>query len=612
MLHALKEYAEAVGLESEPGFKPKEVKWLIIFDDQGHYINSQRLGDGKAGELIDRCPHLTQPELKGGGTGCRHFLVDGLDVASLLVSKGEPDEKLLQKHAYFRSLLEQAAIVDGHIKAVHSGLSDAEALTRIRADVSSQTPKAKPADLATFAVVSSDSCSLPVIIVKTDSWHDWWRQFRLILGTSKTQKSGKKSAGGRQLCFINGETIVPASTHPPIEGLSSVGGLPQGDVYASFKQESFQSYGLTQSSNAAMSEDAAKMYCTALNHLIRERSVRLAGSRIAYWYSGVAAIPESLDPVQMVLGGFEASAFQSGDDDDSVPSDIDPRQRLQAEHSARSLLDSIRMADRKDLLNAEFRAMTISANSGRVVIRDWMEGKLVEFAQKVDEWFDDLRIVRRDGLGMARAPKFLAVLAGTVRDLKDITSPAEVALWQAAVRGSRIPGHLAAQALSRFRIDVIQDRPTSHAQVGLLKAFCIRQSKWRISNMTKASTELNESTDDPAYVAGRILAMLGQIQKKANPGVNVSVVERYYAAASTSPALILGRLIRMTLIAHLPKIKPEKLQRWFDNQLASLIAILKTSPKATLTMEEQTLFALGYYQQRAHRFEKEKPDESAE
>jgi CRISPR-associated protein Csd1 len=215
-----------------------------------------------------------------------------------------------------------------------------------------------------------------------------------------------------------------------------------------------------------------------------------------------------------------------------------------------------------------------------------MEGSFREFANRVDQWFSDLRIVGRDGKGLARDPKFLAVLAGTVRELKDITSPTEVAMWRAAVRGSPIPAHLAATALARFRIDLIQNRPTSHAQVGLLKAFCIRQNRFGISPMPDITTELNESTNDPAYVAGRILALLGQIQKKALPGVNVEVVERYYAAASTAPALILGRLIRTALTAHLPKIKPDGLQFWFDSQLAQLIAILNESPKRTLTMEE--------------------------
>ena len=428
---------------------------------------------------------------------------------------------------------------------------------------------------------------------------------RISVRLRKKKKSGDDQP---RLCFLTGETVKPASTHPKITGLVSVGGMAAGDVYASFKQDSFQSYGLSQSANAALSEDAAKLYTTALNHLIRERSVRLAGSRIAYWYLGEKEVPTELDPLQNVLG-LDLSEFQSEPDGSETQPDAgNERQRAQSESAARSLLTAIKQVGREDLLDSEFRAVTLSANSGRVVIRDWMEGQFKDFAGNVDCWFNDLRIIRRDGNGHAPDPKFLAVLAGTVRDLKDITSPTEVAMWRAAVRGSPIPSHLAANSLARFRIDLIQDRPTSHAQIGLLKVFCIRQSRSGNSSMPQITTELNEDTDHPAYVAGRILALLGQIQKRALPGLKVGVVERYYASASTSPALILGRLIRTALIAHLPKITSDKLRNWFDNQLASLVAILNESPKRTLTMEEQTLFALGYYQQKAKRYSKDKPE----
>lgn len=589
MLHALKEYAVSIGLSAEPGFKSKEIKWLILFDQTGKYLNVQRIGEGKSGVQYDYCPHLTQPELKGGGSGCRHFLVDGLDVIVLKTTKNEPDEKQIQKHAYFVDLLTKASESEPTLEGIAKSLLEGSCLEKIVEDLNGFSPKAKPGDLATFAVVAEKG-EQSEVIVDSDSWHNWWREFRVSLGK-------KKKEAASRLCFLTGEDSPPASTHPKITGLASVGGMAAGDVYASFKQASFQSYGLKQSENAAMNEDAAKLYTTTLNTLIRENSVRLAASRIVFWYTGTKEVPPELDPLKFVMGG---EGYSDGDDaQQELPNS--EREIAAANLSARKLLKSIRSSDRSDLLDSTYQAMTVSANSGRVVVRDWMEGQFEEFVENVDQWFDDLRVVRRDGSGFAPDPKFLAVLAGTVRDLKDITAPNEVALWKASVRGSPIPSHLAAVALARFRIDLIQDRPARHAQVGLLKAFCIRLNKTGTNSMPEITTELNEQTDDPAYVSGRVLALLGQIQKKAIPNIKVGVVESYYASASVSPGLILGRLIRTALIAHLPKIKPAPLRQWFDNQLSGLIAILNESPKRTLTMEEQTLFALGYYQQRAKR-----------
>lgn len=119
------------------------------------------------------------------------------------------------------------------------------------------------------------------------------------------------------------------------------------------------------------------------------------------------------------------------------------------------------------------------------------------------------------------------------------------------------------------------------------------------------TAELNQSETHPAYLCGRIMALLGSIQREALGDVGAGVVQRYYAAASATPALVLGRLIRTAQIAHLPKIQQEGLRYWFENQLAELWSKMSSAPPRTLTLEEQTLFAMGYYHQLATRLKKE-------
>jgi CRISPR-associated protein Csd1 len=82
------------------------------------------------------------------------------------------------------------------------------------------------------------------------------------------------------------------------------------------------------------------------------------------------------------------------------------------------------------------------------------------------------------------------------------------------------------------------------------------------------------------------------------------VVERYYAAASATPALVLGRLAR-TAQYHLAQIREHRLREWFDQRLADVWICLADRVPLTLTLEEQSLFALGYYQQKAFRFNSE-------
>ena len=113
--------------------------------------------------------------------------------------------------------------------------------------------------------------------------------------------------------------------------------------------------------------------------------------------------------------------------------------------------------------------------------------------------------------------------------------------------------------------------------------------------------ELDDSIQHPAYVCGRIMAVLAGIQWRALGDVGAGVVQRYYAAASATPALVLGRLVRLAQTGHLPKIEPAGLRQWYDNQLADVWARLHGDVPAVLGLEEQTLFAMGYYHQKVKR-----------
>ena len=124
------------------------------------------------------------------------------------------------------------------------------------------------------------------------------------------------------------------------------------------------------------------------------------------------------------------------------------------------------------------------------------------------------------------------------------------------------------------------------------------------------NTEFNDHETHPAYLCGTIMAVLAKIQQAAMPNVGAGVVQRYYAAASATPALVLGRLMRTAQIAHLPKIDGG-LRHWYDKHLENVWNKLDQSPPRVLTLEEQTLFAMGYYQKVAKlsKPKTEKPQE---
>lgn len=617
MLHALLEYADREQLTPEPGLKPKTVRWLLVFSPQGALLGVQDLtgGDRRSkGREFRACPDLTQPEMVGIGGGCRHFLVDSLDVVVLLTKDGKVDAKQTAKHDFFVSLLEQAAESLPVLGAIADALRDEDVLEETRAKLIEN--KAKPMDLATLAVVDGELTS--ILVDRTD-WRSWWQEARCRLlegrkaksASAARQKKGDAAdtSTGRMRCLLSGELVEPMPTHNKIEGLADVGGLSMGDALTSFDKEAFGSYGLPQGANAAMSETAVKTYVTALNHLIRHRSRRIAGVKVAYWYSG--RIEQEDDPIAELLEGFgvsEADESAKVETSSSRPMGaMEIRRQTQAESRARRLLDAIRTGERGDLAAFRYYALTLSANSGRVVIRDWMEGSFPELLESVNRWFDHLAIVSRDGSRVVATHKFAAVLAAPLRDLKDAAAPLVTAMWRCAVQRLPIPHQVMAQTLNRVRIDLVQDQAASHARLGLLKAFCNREK-----GLPKMTRELNEHETHPAYLCGRIMAILAAIQRTALPDVGAGVVQRYYAAASATPALVLGRLIRTAQIAHLPKIEGDGDRRglriWLESQLTEVWQQLRQPPPTALSLQEQTLFAMGYYHQLARQYQPRKSE----
>lgn len=599
MLHALVDYARREQLTAEPGLKPKTVRWLLTFSADGQFLGLHDLtgGDKKSkGREFPACPDLTQQEMVAAGAGCRHFLVDSADVVCLWTKGEETDDKLAAKHAYFVDLLGQAVEVMPGLRSVATALGDQVTLATIQSELSDR--KAKPTDLTTVAV--KDDGRLTIFVEQSD-WRDWWQARRGAMATDRKaraqpasrRKSASPDAAPRMRCLLGGELVEPLATHNKIEGLAGVGGLAMGDTLTSFDKEAFGSFGLQQGANAAMSETMVKTYATALNHLIRHRSYGLAGVKVLYWYSGSVQAEE--DPFAALKGTVFEPAPAGEAEGEPLPSEA-LREQRQAENRARKILDAIRSGHRPDLAGLRYYSLTLSANSGRVVIRDWMEGSFAELVEAVDAWFNDLAIVSRDGRQIISSHKFAAVLAAPLRDLKDAPASLVTTLWRCALKRHPIPHHVMAQTLQRVRNDFLTGESPLHARLALLKAFCNRNERTPTMNV-----ELNEYENDSAYLCGRVMAILAAIQRKALGDVGAGVVQRFYAAASATPALILGRLVRTAQVGHLPKIRERGLQIWFERQLAEVWARLTERPKSTLTLEEQTLFAMGYYQQIAKR-----------
>jgi CRISPR-associated protein Csd1 len=565
MLNEILAYADRTGLTSEPGFTVKTAKWAIIVNQYAEISGITPLGDGKSGLSFIRCPDLSQGEMIAGGVTRSQFLIESLAVAALFY-KADTDEKEQKKyrakHRYFIKQLELASEDCPELAFAAAALKNTDQLEKLQTLIESQQPKPKSTDSVTLLINENYP-------LKSTAWHGWWRAQRQPLSSV----DNKKKSVATMRCLLTGVAIEPVDTHPKIKGLSSVGGLGTGDVFMAFDKEAFQSFGLEKSTNAATDEVTAKSYVETFNKLIAEQSIRLVNGLAVYWFGHTL----------------------ENDDDDMFAELENPSEPLAGQATRpKQLLEAIQTGQRPDLLDNHYYVLTVSGQAGRVMVRDWQQGRLAELLENVSAWFDDLQIIARDGGKLASPPKFLAVVGCLVRDLKDAPAPLINELWRTALNQRKpIPYAAFTQALLESRKAVINEEAQNHARMGIIKAYHIRNK-----GDQHMSAKLNPDHPSPAYQCGRLLAVLADLQYAALGDVGAGVVQRYYTATSQAPGLRIGQLMSNAK-NHLNKVE-NNVAFAYEKRLADIMSNISSFPK-TLDLEQQSLFALGYYQQLAQK-----------
>lgn len=571
MLQALIAYAERENL-GDANFEGVAVRWLIPLDRSGKLAGGpiplvENPDDKKPRPKMLIRPFTSPNELNQGTKS--HFLCDTLERATLLLDPkaAEKAEGRRVQHTYFQTLLEEAAAAcpaeSPKLQAVLAFLRDEANLTELHRQL--LAAKAKPSDNAAFSVDG-------VQLLASESLKTFWRNRRSRVATGAKARS-------QRVCVATGELAETLDTTEKIKGVP--GGLATGTNLISFDKDSFCSFGLEQAQNAALSASAELKIRSALNTLIeKSRAQKLVFNNTVHlnW----TRKPLDYDPFDILANADEQAVA--------------------------SLLKSVHAGQAPSAFDDNaYYALSISGNGARVMVRDWLESTVPEVRQHVAEWFEDLGIVSPDGAGVKRDFKFYALLYGMVRaDLEEMSPQLPTQLLHGALRGRSVP--LPQSALSAaLRRQQIEPKGTDAmrnaviiARLAIIKACLLRSPNSQNNNtQTKATmTEnLNPESRDPAYLCGRLFAVFDRLQYLALGGVNAGVVERYYASASTTPALVMGRLFRNAQF-HLAKAEGG-IAGNASKDFEAIASALGNEFPATLDLEGQGRFALGYYHQKA-------------
>lgn len=396
---------------------------------------------------------------------------------------------------------------------------------------------------------------------------------------------GTDASSGEAFCLVAGENDRIERLHPAIKGVW--GAQTSGANIVSFNLDAFNSYGKQQGGNAPVGERASFAYTTALNHLLRK------GSPQRLQVGDASTVSWAAEAI-----GFEndfAALFSGGGKDD-------PDRGVQA---VRNLLEATKTgAYTPDDKSTRFFVLGLAPNAARIAVRFWHAGPVSEFAEHIAQYFADIRIGRP-----AYESEYLPLwrlLGSTALQGKTENVPPDLAgdTMRAVLTGLPYPAMLLQAAVRRCRAE----RSVTYPRAAVIKASLNRLFRQR--NAKEITVSLDKSNTDPGYRLGRLFSALERIQAAAQHGINATIRDRYYGAASSSPSSVFPVLLRLKN-HHLAKIEGG-LATWYEKLLGEIISGLAAFPPH-LTLLEQGLFAIGYYHQQQEFFssKSKSTDESA-
>lgn len=385
----------------------------------------------------------------------------------------------------------------------------------------------------------------------------FWEDF-LIKNSSKEENDS--------VCFICG-CSAPAVKRHTIE--FSVG--KERTKLISANESAYLSYGLENSEIAPTCFECEQKYGQALSYLLRKYANK----------------KQHGGPHMMEIGNVTYVYWARQNDPETTSmftflSDPDPV-------AVRRILSSpFKRAENHGSLD-RICILALSANKARMVVRDYAEPPVWKVKNQIRQFFDAQQIV-----GAPKPASIYLLAACMYRDGRKEMQKEDVQDWMNwAIYGKRLSGRIIAKMVKRIQ-----------ARGGMAWIHAAAIKSWLISQKKEEWTvDLDQARVTPAYLCGRLFAVLEAVQYEAVKG-NETIASRFYAAASSTPRTIFGLLMRNSKW-HLSKISKENkgYEVRYQQRIQLITGQLKEFP-AVLDLQGQAEFALGYYHERQDIYKK--------
>ena len=431
--------------------------------------------------------------------------------------------------------------------------------------------------------------------------HEKWVQDVVSASATTDEDSDTVVAPKSAMCLITGDVVEVARLHPKIYRVCS---KPTALAAANSKEApAYSSYGKDQGFIFPVGKPAAFAYTTALNHLLRQGSpqrVQVGDASTVFWAER-----------ETEFETLPADIFGDPPKDDPDAGTRAVQTLLQAVHSGK-------WGQSDETLR--FYVLGLAPNAARISVRFFHCVTLGELGQRIAQHFEDVALVR--GPHDAQYPSLkrllqtvcLATSKQPFGDMDRLPPNLGGAIVDAIFAGENAPypamwlnaavGRCRAEQAKKTQQGA-QAQNVPYARAAAIKACLNRQI--RRANLSAPPHLLEKeflpmldlSNTHPAYRLGRLFAVLEKIQEEASPGLNATIRDRYYGAASSTPVAVFTTLLRLKN-AHLKKLDRPGLAQWFEKLIGEILDSVNEFP-SHFSLPDQGRFALGYYHQRQHR-----------
>ena len=424
-------------------------------------------------------------------------------------------------------------------------------------------------------------------------------------------------------CLVTGDVAPIARLHPSLKGIRDAN--PTGATLVGFNARAYESYNREQGMNSPVSEKATFAYTTALNYLLsstnENKKFTIGDTTVVYW-----AESEKKEYAKAFMGLCEPEMVEV-----ETPAEEEtlPVRGKKAEKRLKKVAEKVRRVQALDVShlleglneNPRFYILGLAPNAARISIRFFHSDPFDKIVEKIMRHYKDLEIIKE----FDDQPTYLTIrhiLEETIS--KKASDPQASPLmagsvFRAILDNTPYPAVLYNAIINRIRAD--QDDPKkfikkiSYARAAIIKAYLLRkyrnQPQHSIQEVLVMS--LNEQSTIPAYLLGRMFAVLEKVQQEAIGDMNASIKDRYFTSACASPKTVFPQLLRLSQ-HHINKAKYGYVSDKNIEKIMNLLDIEKNPFPSHLTLDEQGIFVLGYYHQRAAFYVKngDKPAEIIE